>query len=45
VVEEAPPLPPAGLRALVRRFLPMVLVLALLFAFFVFTAYAGSGRS
>ena len=45
VVEEAPPLRPAGLRALVRRFLPLVLVLALLLAFFVFTAYAGSGRS
>ena len=32
---------PAGL----RRYVPLLVVLGLLFAFFVFTAYAGAGRS
>ncbi len=36
---------PAGLRATLRRFVGLFVVLALLALFLVFTAYAGAGRS
>ena len=38
-------LAPHGVRSVLRRLLPLLLVLAGLLAFLVFTAYAGAGRS
>ena len=45
IVGDLEPAPPTGLRGHARHYVALLLGLGLLVAFFVFTAYAGAGRS